>query len=86
MPRTPAPLERLPSASSRFEAVDRPAKALSRKLSELLGPGPLKDVISGTRSGHALHPMLTDVVIGSFISATALDVIGGKTRGLPPSA
>ena len=63
------------------EAIDRPAKALSWKLSEVLGPGPVKDVISGTQLGHALHPMLTDVVIGSFISATALDVIGGDDSG-----
>jgi nitrite reductase/ring-hydroxylating ferredoxin subunit/uncharacterized membrane protein len=81
MARTPAPLERLVERIESVEAIDGPAKALSWKLSEVLGPGPLKDVISGTQLGHALHPMLTDVVIGSFISATALDVIGGDDSG-----
>ncbi len=27
--------------------------------------------------GHPLHPMLTDVVIGSWLSATVLDLVGG---------
>src|SRR3954467_11396797 len=43
----------------------------------ILGPGAFKDAISGTWLGHAVHPMLTDVVIGSFLSATILDVLGG---------
>lgn len=80
-PRTPAPAERLIEAIESVEALDPPAKALSWKLSELLGPGSLKEVISGTPLGHALHPMLTDVVIGSFLSATALDLIGGDDSG-----
>jgi len=64
-----------------LDAVDKPAVAISCKLSEIPGPGKLKDAISGTAIGHALHPMLTDVVIGSFLSATALDVIGGDESG-----
>src|SRR4051794_31771887 len=46
-----------------------------------LGPGTFKDAISGTWLGHALHPVLTDVVIGSFTSATLLDVLGGDDDG-----
>ena len=46
-----------------------------------LGPGKLKDAISGTWLGHAVHPMLTDVVIGSFTSATLLDLLGGDDSG-----
>ena len=79
--RTPAPLEGLIERLESNESFDRPAKALSWKLSEVLGPGPLKDALSGTALGHAVHPMLTDVVIGSFISATALDLIGGDDSG-----
>jgi nitrite reductase/ring-hydroxylating ferredoxin subunit/uncharacterized membrane protein len=80
--RTPAPLDRVVERVESLELFDVPAKALSSKLSELLGPGPIKDAISGVQVGHALHPMLTDVVIGSFISATALDVIGGEASGI----
>jgi nitrite reductase/ring-hydroxylating ferredoxin subunit len=79
--RTPAPLETLMKRLESIEAFDGPAKAVSWKLSEVFGPGPLKDALSGTQLGHAVHPMLTDVVIGSFVSATALDVIGGDDSG-----
>jgi nitrite reductase/ring-hydroxylating ferredoxin subunit/uncharacterized membrane protein len=44
----------------------------------VLNPGGgLKDVLSGTWLGHALHPLLTDVVIGTFMSASLLDLLGG---------
>ena len=33
--------------------------------------------LRGTWIGHALHPLLTDVVVGSFTSATILDLVGG---------
>jgi len=79
--RSPAPLEGLIQRLESIDALDGPLKALSWKLSEVFGPGPLKDALSGTRLGHAVHPMLTDVVIGSFVSATALDLIGGDDSG-----
>lgn len=34
-----------------------------------------KDLLSGTWLGHPLHPLLTDVVIGSWTSAMFLDLI-----------
>jgi nitrite reductase/ring-hydroxylating ferredoxin subunit/uncharacterized membrane protein len=40
--------------------------------------GAVKDAVSGTWLGHALHPMLTDVVIGSFTSASVLDLVLGE--------
>ncbi|MEJ7876315.1 MAG: Rieske (2Fe-2S) protein [Solirubrobacterales bacterium] len=76
--RAPTPLQPLIDKIESFEGIDEPAKALSWKVSETLGPGAFKDALSGTAIGHALHPMLTDVVIGSFLSSTALDVIGGE--------
>lgn len=79
--RTPSPLHPLIEKIESIEVVDRPAKAISNTLSDVPGPGALKDAISGTQIGHALHPMLTDVVIGSFLSATALDLIGGGDSG-----
>jgi nitrite reductase/ring-hydroxylating ferredoxin subunit/uncharacterized membrane protein len=38
----------------------------------------LKDLLSGTWLGHPLHPLLTDVVIGSWTSAFLLDALGGE--------
>lgn len=43
----------------------------------------LKDILSGTWLGHPLHPLLTDVPIGSFTSATVLDLIGGDAGERP---
>lgn len=38
----------------------------------------VKDAVSGTWLGHALHPPLTDVVIGMWTSAWFLDLFGGQ--------
>lgn len=62
-------------------ALDEPAKAVGKTARDLLSVQPLKDVLSGTWLGHAVHPMLTDVVIGSFVSATMLDLLGGAGDG-----
>jgi nitrite reductase/ring-hydroxylating ferredoxin subunit/uncharacterized membrane protein len=50
-----------------------------RPWADRLGPGPLKDLLSGTWLGHPLHPILTDVVIGSWDSAVLLDLVGGRS-------
>ncbi|MCU1401223.1 MAG: iron-sulfur protein [Acidimicrobiales bacterium] len=59
-------------------ALDKFAKPLKSKITDLIPGGAVKDALSGTWLGHQLHPMLTDVVIGSFTSATILDLIGGR--------
>jgi len=38
-----------------------------------------KDALSGTWLGHPLHPPLTDIVVGSWTSALALDLFGGQS-------
>ena len=63
------------------EALDEPGKKLGKAIRDSLGPGALKDTLSGTWLGHPLHPLLTDVVIGSLTSATVLDVLGGDADG-----
>lgn len=45
----------------------------------MLGPQPLKDVLSGTWLGHPLHPLLTDLPIGFWTSAFTLDLLGGRS-------
>lgn len=39
-----------------------------------------KDALSGTGLGHPLHPPLTDVVVGSWVSGFVLDLMGGRER------
>jgi len=69
------PLEPLVGRIASATALDPAGKAIGRAVRETLPHGPLKDALSGTWLGHALHPMLTDVVIGSFASASLLDVL-----------
>jgi nitrite reductase/ring-hydroxylating ferredoxin subunit/uncharacterized membrane protein len=61
-----------------WSSLDAPAEWLSSKVSELLGHGPVKDVLSGTFLGHALHPVLTDLPIGALSAATVFDLFGGR--------
>jgi nitrite reductase/ring-hydroxylating ferredoxin subunit/uncharacterized membrane protein len=62
-----------------------PLDALGEKVGKAvrgaIKPGAVKDAVSGTWLGHAVHPVLTDVVIGSFTSATLLDLLGGDDDG-----
>jgi nitrite reductase/ring-hydroxylating ferredoxin subunit/uncharacterized membrane protein len=62
-----------------IEALDAPAKAIAKQIRNLLPDGGgVKDVLSGTWIGHTLHPLLTDVPIGTWTSATLLDLFGGR--------
>jgi nitrite reductase/ring-hydroxylating ferredoxin subunit/uncharacterized membrane protein len=62
-----------------IDALDSPATAIAAKVRDLLPDGGgVKDVLSGTFIGHALHPLLTDVPIGAWTSATLLDLVGGR--------
>jgi nitrite reductase/ring-hydroxylating ferredoxin subunit len=61
-----------------LETLDAPAKKIGKAVRTVVKPGPVKDALSGSWLGHALHPLLTDVTIGSFTSAVALDWLGGR--------
>jgi nitrite reductase/ring-hydroxylating ferredoxin subunit/uncharacterized membrane protein len=63
------------------KALDGVALKLAGVVSKAVPVGVPRDVLAGTWLGHALHPPLTDVVIGSFIGATVLDVLGGDDTG-----
>lgn len=79
-PHSP-PLRPLMERLESIAALDAPGQAIGAKVRGLLSPGALKDALSGTWLGHALHPLLTDVVIGSWLSASLLDVLGGDDDG-----
>jgi nitrite reductase/ring-hydroxylating ferredoxin subunit/uncharacterized membrane protein len=59
-------------------ALDGPAEALAGWVRGAVPRGPVKDALSGTALGHALHPLLTDLPIGTWTSAAILDVVGGR--------
>jgi len=60
------------------ECLDKIAKPVAAKVSDVIGQGALKDALSGTWLGHPVHPMLTDLPIGFWTSSFMLDVVGGK--------
>jgi nitrite reductase/ring-hydroxylating ferredoxin subunit/uncharacterized membrane protein len=60
-----------------LEALDAPARAVAKSVRGNVPPGPVKDALSGTWLGHALHPLLTDLPIGTWTSAVLLDWLGG---------
>ena len=62
-------------------ALDGIGKAVGGLVRKVVPSGAVKDTLSGTWLGHPLHPLLTDVVIGSFISANVLDVLGADGDG-----
>jgi nitrite reductase/ring-hydroxylating ferredoxin subunit/uncharacterized membrane protein len=58
--------------------LDGVARSVGDLVGKALPSGPIKDALSGTWLGHTLHPVLTDLPIGAWTSATALDLIGGE--------
>ena len=63
------------------DMLDPVAKQAGKAVRDALSGTPFKDVLSGTWLGHAVHPMLTDLVIGSFAGASLLDLFGGDGDG-----
>ena len=61
-----------------LDALDAPAKKIGKTVRGIIRPGPVKDALSGSWLGHALHPLLTDVTLGTFMSAVMLDWVGGE--------
>ena len=51
-------------------ALDRPAQALEPWIQGLFGTGTRASVLRGEWLGHAVHPPLTDVVLGTWTSAS----------------
>jgi hypothetical protein len=59
-------------------ALDRPVQAIEPLIRSVFGSGTRASVLRGEWLGHAVHPLLTDVVLGTWTSAIVLDVVGGR--------
>lgn len=81
MRRQLTPLEPLLRQLESAEPLDSVGETAAKLIRENLGQGQLKQALSGTWLGHAAHPMLTDVVIGSFTSASLLDLFAPGSDG-----
>lgn len=60
------------------QALDQPARALERLAGVVTGPPAVRDLLKGRWLGHSFHPMATDFPLGSWMSASLLDLIGGE--------
>ncbi len=59
-------------------ALDGPVQALEPAMRSAFGTGKRGSVLRGEWLGHSVHPLLTDVVIGTWTSASLLDLFGGR--------
>lgn len=57
--------------------LDAPVRAIEPTIRAVFGTGTRASVLRGEWLGHAVHPLLTDLVIGTWASATILDLFGG---------
>lgn len=72
-------LDRTTNWLERSDWMDRPSDAL-QKVTSLLRPGIVKDLLSGTPIGHPAHPMLVLLPIGSAVSTVVVDLFGNSPQ------
>jgi nitrite reductase/ring-hydroxylating ferredoxin subunit/uncharacterized membrane protein len=60
-------------------ALDGVARRIEPYVDRLTASPGVKRVLSGAPLGHRLHPMLTDIPIGSWTSATVLDLVAWRS-------
>ena len=75
---TTSPLNELAARIESLDALDVPARTIGRTVRGLIPDGPPKEALSGAFIGHALHPLLSDVPIGTWTSSVILDWAGGR--------
>lgn len=76
-PHQQAGLESLVRGIEHSRVLDQPANALDY-ITQPAHTGPLGSVLRGQWLGHALHPMMTDLSLGCWLSAGLLDLFGGR--------
>lgn len=78
MDPTETPLVRWTRRLEETTVLDGTVRALAEPVRATFATGARGAALRGDWLGHALHPIMTDLVIGSWTSATVLDVVGGK--------
>lgn len=73
----PTGLGRVGAALDGVAGLDRVAEPLRATIRRRV-PDPVLGVLQGRWLGHPLHPVLTDLPIGFWTSAWALDLVGGE--------
>jgi nitrite reductase/ring-hydroxylating ferredoxin subunit len=57
------------------QTFDKAIEPARRAVNAVLRPQAVKDLLHGTWLGHALHPVLVQVPVGSWVSAGVLDAV-----------
>lgn len=60
------------------EMLGRIAKPAQRAIGKATSARPVRNLLSGTFVGHPVHPVLTDIPIGAWGAAVALDLTGSE--------
>lgn len=76
-PRGPTPLQPVVEAVEAANQLDGPASVVADLARGALSSPALKGLLRGDWLGHAVHPVLSDVVVGTLLSTSLLDVLGG---------
>jgi uncharacterized membrane protein len=79
-----SPFVRTARAVERTTALDSVDRAVRPVAAALIRNPTARSILHGHWLGHAVHPLLTDLPIGMWTSASVLDLVGGK--GSAPSA
>jgi nitrite reductase/ring-hydroxylating ferredoxin subunit/uncharacterized membrane protein len=77
----PARLDAVTGMAERSRVLASIGQSVGGFVDRVVRPGPVKDLLAGTWLRHPLHPMLTDVPIGAWTAAEALDLMGGRRYG-----
>lgn len=73
-------MSRTLEATENLEQVDSLASAAQRQVSRVILEGqPAERLLGGSWLGHPLHPLLVVIPIGSWLSATILDLLGQES-------
>jgi hypothetical protein len=73
----PAPIVRWTLRLEETSALDGAVRRLEPSIRAAFGTGRRGSLLRGEWLGHSIHPALTDIVLGTWSSATLLDLIGG---------
>jgi nitrite reductase/ring-hydroxylating ferredoxin subunit len=63
----------------RFAALDKLTTPVRGLIGKAVRPRRVRNLLSGTKLGHPVHPLLTDLPIGAWSMSTLLDTVGGTS-------
>jgi nitrite reductase/ring-hydroxylating ferredoxin subunit/uncharacterized membrane protein len=84
--RSPRSLDKLLEALERARGLDPVSAGAKRAADAVLRSPTAKDALHGVWLGHALHPAVVLVPLGSWLSASTLDLLPGGSPGTRDAA